>query len=157
MFFILTITFIAIGCNKFPAAANNCTSPYTREVKIKNLRLCVQTVSTAKDMTQGLSGRASMNINQGMVFDFSKGAGPQTMPAFWMKDMKFDLDFIWIKDSKIISIDKKAPAPKGAEANKDTNLETYSPPSSIDYVLEVNAGWADENGVHAGDEVKMQY
>jgi uncharacterized membrane protein (UPF0127 family) len=87
-----------------------------------------------------------------MLFDF--GSETEAMPRFWMKDMRFDLDIVWIKDNKIIGIAKNIPKPAAGTA--DEKLPTYSPPSPIDQVLEVNAGWTDKYKIKTGDEVRYE-
>ena len=67
---------------------------------------------------------------------------------FWMKDMKFPLDIIWINDSKVIDITY------GAQTEGSTPTNIYRPNNPVKYVLEVNAGFALENNIRIGDPVK---
>jgi uncharacterized membrane protein (UPF0127 family) len=108
----------------------------------------VEIVSSAADMDKGLSGRASMQDSEGMLFDF----GTSTATGFWMKDMRFGLDLVWISNGKIIGITKNIPAPQ----SPDNNLPIYYPPSPTDKVLEVNAGWAEKNNIAVGDVVNLK-
>ena len=73
-------------------------------------------------------------------------------PSFWMKDMQIPLDLIWIKDGKIVKIDKNAPVEKDVPDNK---LKIYSAGSPIDYVLEVNAGYSEKNIIGEGSSVEV--
>lgn len=109
----------------------------------------VEVSSTPAEMEQGLSDRAVMDINQGMLFDF--GLAPSKV-AFWMKDMKFDLDFIWIKNNRIIFITENAQAPRPSLEN----LPLYYPPEPVDQVLEVNSGWTEKNNISVGDAVHLE-
>lgn len=126
-----------------------------------NKKILVEAADTPQKKQQGLSGREKLNDNQGMLFDFPNDDGAR--PGFWMKDMLFDLDIIWIKNNpstssgRIISITPNVPAPfkdKGLGI-KDKHLPLYYPPDEIDQVLEVNAGWSRENEVEVGDEVRF--
>lgn len=65
--------------------------------------------------------------------------------------MEFAIDIIWIKDGKIIQIDKNVEAP--AVGTPDNKLKLYSPKSAVDYVLEVNSGYSDLNNIKVGDSV----
>ena len=71
---------------------------------------------------------------------------------FWMKDMQFPLDIIWIGNTgKIVDItkDAKPPAP-------DTPmwlLPLYSSRLPAKYALEINAGEADSFQLSIGDNV----
>ncbi|QQS22681.1 DUF192 domain-containing protein [bacterium] len=124
---------------------------YSTPVQIGNNKLLVQIADTDSLRQKGLSGTKRLTHNQGMLFDFTNTANRR--PSFWMKDMNFSIDIIWIKDNKIIGIEKSVPAP---EINTpDYELKTYSPPGSITHVLEVNAGWSDQNGISVGDKIEL--
>lgn len=69
--------------------------------------------------------------------------------TFWMKDMKFSIDILWIDDNKIVKIDKAIPAP--VAGTQDNRLTLYSGGQSIDYVFEVKAGVSDKFGFEVGD------
>ncbi|MBX4200205.1 DUF192 domain-containing protein [Candidatus Parcubacteria bacterium] len=88
----------------------------------------------------GLSYRKSLPANTGMLFIFSTPSAP----GFWMKDMNFSLDMIWISlEGKIVSITK--------DISPSTYPKAFYPPSVIKYVLEVPAGFSDAEGVKVGD------
>ena len=89
-----------------------------------------------------------MADDQGMLFDF--GPTPASTP-FWMKDMNFNLDFVWIAGNKVVGITPNAPAP----LSPTENLPLYYPPEPVNQVLEVNAGWAKKNNVSVGDGVNL--
>lgn len=147
---LISLMFISAACGRVdPAQTNACFGQYDKMVRVSNNDLCIQIVISGQDMQKGLSGRVSMESNEGMLFVTSG------QPAFWMKDMKLDLDLIWVKDNKIISITKNVPAPRNAEENQDLKLPTYSPPSDVDHVLEVNAGWSDRNEIKINDKIDI--
>jgi uncharacterized membrane protein (UPF0127 family) len=93
-----------------------------------------------------------MDQDQGMLFDFGQGASTDT--GFWMPDMKFNLDFIWIKNNKVIGITSNVPAP-ASPTTPLLSLPVYYPPSPIDRQVEVNAGWAKKNNITIGDNVTL--
>lgn len=120
-----------------------------RELQIGNNSLKVELADTETKRNLGLSGRGFLEDNHGMLFvDFMP---PTLTPAFWMKDMNFDIDIIWIKDNQIIGITENVPKP--VEKN---NLPLYYPPSAIDSVLEVNAGWSKTHQLKNGDKVELK-
>lgn len=149
--FIFGLAVISAGCAKTPSPApiNETAdiSLYANKLLVKNIPLNVQVVSSAADMAQGLSDRKSLKEDQGMLFDFKQS----TVPDFWMKNMNFNLDLIWISQNKIAAITADVPAPSG----NNQKLPVYSPPSPVNLVLEVNAGWAKKNNIAVGDEVKL--
>jgi len=132
---------------------------YNQQLQIGDKTLSVEVEKTKAEMEQGLSDRVSMEQNQGMLFDFTATASSTTgvYPAFWMKDMKFDLDFIWIYKNKIIGITPNVPKPASQQVSSSAGqLTDYFPPSPIDWVLEVNSGWAKKNNITVGDAVELK-
>ena len=97
----------------------------------------LEIVSTPESQKQGLSGRAHLARNKGMLFAYST----QTERCFWMKDMQFPIDIIWADQNK-----------------KVTHIETAVSPKSYpktfcalgQYVFELNAHEADRNNLKEG-------
>lgn len=149
---IVCLVLLSASCDKQNQPANIIPSPtynYNHKLFVGSQTLMVEISRTPAQMEQGLSDRAAMDDNQGMLFDF--GQTPSGT-AFWMKGMKFNLDFIWIKNNRIIFITPNAQAPKSPKEH----LELYSPPEPVTWVLEVNAGWAEKNKIKTGDEVRLK-
>ncbi len=124
------------GSLSLNAAAVTTSSAPT--VTIDGKTFVVEMATTIDQQTQGLSGRTSLNPNNGMLFVFN----PATSEAFWMKDMNFSLDIVWIYQNKIVDISRHEPA---ATASQNTNKDwpLIYPAGSADNVLEVNSGAAD--------------
>ncbi|MDE2037990.1 MAG: DUF192 domain-containing protein [Patescibacteria group bacterium] len=95
--------------------------------------------STSDEQEKGLGDRASLPADEGMLFPF---AAPGDY-GFWMKDMRFDLDMVWISADKRV-----AGVARGVRA--DSYPEVVYPPSPISYVLELDAGRAAELGIATG-------
>jgi len=106
----------------------------------------VEVASTTMEQTRGLSGRAGLEKNEGMLFLFSS-SGVQN---FWMKDMNFPIDIIWIGDGKVLGFAENAEPQPGVPLWK---LKIYSSPDDVDTVLEVNAGTVTDDGIKIGDLV----
>ncbi len=106
----------------------------------------VTVVDTDATRQQGLSGKKSLKENQGMLFFFQE----KGKHSFWMKDMKFPIDIIFINDDTITDITKNA------QPDDSPNRPRYAPSVDINYVLEVNAGEADKKNIKVGDNVTIQ-
>ena len=119
-----------------------------KEIKIGTILVKAEVADTLDKRVKGLSGRNSMDWDSGMLFVFET---KDTIPTFWMKDMLFPLDILWISNGKIIKIDKNVPLP--ASGSSDQSLPTYTTSIPVEYVLEVNAGFADKYNVKVGDTV----
>ncbi|OQA36847.1 MAG: hypothetical protein BWY53_00271 [Parcubacteria group bacterium ADurb.Bin326] len=115
------------------------------QVMIGSKTVQVEVVSTAENQAKGLSGRKSLDENSGMLFDF----GDYQARTFWMKDMNFPLDIIWISGGKIVGVNKNA-TPEG----EFPQIKYYSP-GPVDQVLEMNAGWFERNGIMVGQTVSL--
>ena len=73
--------------------------------------------------------------------------------VFWMKDMHFPLDMVWIDGQcTVIDITRNAPPPEPGQTLSD--LPRYSPSKPARHVLEINAGEADAIGIKPGDMVQ---
>jgi uncharacterized membrane protein (UPF0127 family) len=153
MFVILALAvFLAAACSRSPAARQVVAppqAPYTQPLTVGSAKIFVDVADTPSRWAQGLSGRDPLRDDQGMLFDFHS-AQPVT-PTFWMKDMKFPLDLVWINNGKIIGITKSVPQPQ--PGTPDADLPQYHPPAPVTEVLEVRGGWSDEHGVGVGDAV----
>lgn len=114
----------------------------TVEVTIKNSSFRAEISDSEKERSLGLGHRESLCRKCAMLFVFPE-AGEH---GFWMKNMNFDLDILWIKDNKIVFIKKSF--------SKDSK-ETVWPNVLADKVLEINAGISDSQGFIPGDEVDI--
>lgn len=101
---------------------------------------------TPEKRERGLGGRASLGPRQAMYFPFPS-AGRW---VFWMKDMRFPIDIIWIRDGRVVDVTRRAAVPEPGAV-----LERYAPMEPADAVLEVAAGAADEIRVKPGDPVRL--
>lgn len=95
--------------------------------------------------TKGLSGKKELLEGEAMLFIF-----PETKKrTFWMKDMNFNLDIIFIRGHEIVDITTL----KKPENNK---VPSYTSKIPVDKVLEINAGLAREYDIKIGDSVEIK-
>lgn len=143
---------LAIYTGKIPNIPYLSLSPQTNQVLDLTLgsnKLKVEIADTKEKRALGLGGRESLASDSGMLFIFER----EDKYAFWMKSMKFPLDFIWIKDEKVVDFIKDAKAPLPGQ--KDNELPLYAPNQPIDSLLEVNAGFVDSYSIKVGDDAKI--
>ena len=91
--------------------------------------------------TLGLGGRTVLPEDYGMLWRFPT----PTKPMFTMHGMRLPLDFIWMKDGKIVEVTENVPIGK----------ELLKPSVDVTSVLEVNAGYTGKRGLKAGDEAEI--
>jgi len=114
-----------------------------KTVEINGLRIPLELADTVNKQIQGLSGREQ--LSGGMLFVFPD----KRIRNFWMKNMHFPLDIIWIDGDRIANISQNL-LPEGEHPAK-----TYSSISEVNYVLEVEAGFCEKNNIKIGDSVKF--
>ena len=111
-------------------------------IKINEEFFSVLVADTSKKRTLGLSGREELNTGHGMLFVFeTSGDHP-----FWMKDMNFAIDILWINEhNEIIHILEKV--------SPETYPTAFTSPEDALFVLELPMGTVAEAGIKLGDKV----
>ena len=146
IFFILVvIVFLVI---EFFLIKNN--SPKNVEVnqihfvKIAGKILKVDLALTLEEQEQGLSGRNKLREDESMLFVFDY----INKHPFWMKDMNFAIDIIWIGENLRVVYIKK-------NAQPESYPETFLPKQDAKYVLEVLSQFSEKNNLKEGDRVEF--
>jgi uncharacterized membrane protein (UPF0127 family) len=132
LIFLVIIFFAWGGVVKAPAAV----------VTIHNHSFTVEYADSPDEQVKGLSGRASLAPDHGMLFRFNAA----DTHCFWMKDMRFALDIIWINsDKKVVHLE--------SNVSPQTYPKSYCPAEPARYVLEVNAGTTKALNLRTGDSL----
>lgn len=125
---------------------------YEREfakVLINGTTVFAEVARNSKDRERGLSGRAELGSENGMLFVFDDYAEH----PFWMKQMKIPLDIIWIAGNRIVDIEENISIPK--PETPDGALPIYRPDVPANLVFEVEAGFAETNGIRIGSGISF--
>lgn len=117
----------------------------TPTIKINNHTFSLILAKDEKDKQIGLSKYDKIDKDKGMLFIFDK----TDFYPFWMKDMKFPIDIIFINGNKIVTIYAEVPTAKG-------NLVLYTPTEPADRVLEVKAQTSTKYNFRVGDTVEYK-
>ncbi|TSC72090.1 MAG: hypothetical protein G01um101438_718 [Parcubacteria group bacterium Gr01-1014_38] len=110
--------------------------------------LTVELARTPSEQARGLSGRDTLGPDRGMLFVFPTNGER----VFWMKDTRIPLDFLWIREGKIVGITANVQPEPGVP---DALLRKYISPGPVDQVLEVNAGWSATHDIRVRDPVRF--
>lgn len=122
---------------------------YNHKISIKNQNLMVEIADSPEKMTKGLSGRENLAEENAMLFIYPT----PTETSFWMPDMNFPIDIIFIKNNQIVKIYSNVPNyPPDYPKEK---LPLYRSEEPIDMVLETVSGWSDKNNLKLGDLVTL--
>jgi len=89
----------------------------------------------------GLSGRSELPQDTGMLFVYDH----PDMYAFWMPDMHFALDIIWL-DANMMVVDVSR------NVTPESFPDKFTPRIPAQFVLEVAAGYAQEKGIVIGTQ-----
>lgn len=115
----------------------------TAEIKGQTFKLEVAKTEEQKQI--GLSKHEELAKDSGMIFLFEK-EGNYT---FWMKDMKFPIDIIYIKGDTVVEVfEDQKPITSGTPP-------IIVPSAPADKVFEINAGLSKEYGIKKGDTIKL--
>lgn len=114
------------------------------EVIFSNARFSVDVADTEAKRELGLGKRETLCERCGMLFVFDH---PDRY-AFWMKDMRFPIDILWIAHGRIVSLEESV--------DFHDQKRVYVPNESADKVIELPAGSAEHFGIHVGDSVVIE-
>lgn len=115
-----------------------------KAIKINNIEILVEIADTSLKQAKGLSNRNFLKENRGMLFIFEK----PNYYSFWMKEMNFPIDIIWIDENwQIVDITENI--------LPQIFPKTFQPERLVKYVLEVKAGFVQKNKIKIGDKVNF--
>ena len=142
---LLLFSLVAVAFIAYQFVRSYRTGLRAQQVRIGEAVFNVEIANTIPSRISGLSNRESLAEDAGMLFVF-----PVAMPqGFWMKDMKFPIDIIWIKENRVVGL------VIGAEPETGPDYTIYRSPEPVDKVLEINAGLSIKRGIKVGDDVRM--
>jgi uncharacterized membrane protein (UPF0127 family) len=135
---------LAVACS---GGWEPATSAYpTAEVTIGFHRIQAEVADTPDRRARGLSGRAGLAEGRGMIFPYARAE----QYGFWMFEMNFDIDIVWIRGDRIVDVTARARHDPPGE------LPVYRPRKPADLVLEVPAGTAERLGWRIGDRATVE-
>lgn len=111
----------------------------TLSARLGGQLLVLEVADTDARRVQGLSGRKSLPHNHGMLFVFPVDG----MYGFWMKDMHFPVDIIWLDGSyRIVDVNERV--------SPSSYPIVFYPDVSTRYTLEVSSGFFEKNKLAKG-------
>lgn len=106
----------------------------------------VEVADDNQEHAKGLMGRESLDEDAGILFVFEEEA----QRTFWMKDTLIPLDMIFIGADFVVDEVKSNVPPCKVE-----DCPTFPGQMPAKYVVEVNGGFAQENGIKKGVTVTI--
>jgi len=111
-------------------------------------KISVEVADSVEKRSLGLGNRSGLENGWGMLFVFEK----RKQHGFWMKDMEFPLDIIWLDNHRIAYILRNVQPVKSGVIPP-----VMTPPEAVNFVLEIYAGRADELKLQVGQHLKYQF
>ncbi len=130
-----------------PSPTPTPTSPV---VTIGGVPFTAEIADTDELRSKGLGERDSLAAQTGMLFLFPDGR----TSSFWMKGMRFPLDFVWIgADCAVVDLTENVPHEPPNTPNSELEIFTSASPAA--YTFEINAGEVNRFGIAVGDGVQF--
>jgi uncharacterized protein len=124
--------------------SNTIEKTYSTRIIVGEQAVVVEVVDSDEKRIKGLSGKESLEPNQGMFFIFEKS----DYYSIWMKDMNFSIDILWINENKEVVHIEEDISPK-------TYPKLFTPRQKALYILEVTAGFVKKGGIQVGDQITV--
>jgi uncharacterized protein len=145
-FLIAIAALLVLGSVFLAAKQAGCSEEYKSNASLAlpdpRNRIKLEVAYDAASLSRGLSGRKCLPDDQGMLFFFQAA----DKHCFWMKDMNFPLDIIWLNEKKVI-VDLRT------NLSPDTYPQSFCPKDSAEWVIELNAGSAAKHSFDLGDQL----
>jgi uncharacterized protein len=127
---------------------SNGTKYLKAKVMVKGFELNTDVPVTNELMAKGLAVKNQLKENEAMLFVFEDPA----KHSFWMKDMKFPIDIIWLdSDGKVTHIEQNLQPCVSAFICPD-----YTPDLDSQYVLETVPGFTQRHNISAGNSIELE-
>lgn len=104
-----------------------------------------EVADSPEERADGLMFRKSLGKNKGMLFILDE----EGRPAFWMKNMYFALDIIWMnKLREVIEVTRNV-------LPCTDDCQDIIPTKEVKYILEVPVGFADSHQIKPGNKINF--
>ena len=140
----MVVSTLVYGASTCFVAKNDLCKRGSHVATIGSELFVLHALDTPEERTQGLSGKSGLAPDEGELFIFDA----PTEIGFWMKDMNFPIDILYLdSDKKVVGL--------VADLKPETYPNVYMSPQSMRYAVEVTAGVIVRTGIAIGDTVKV--
>lgn len=118
----------------------------TATIGIGESSIVVELATSSAAREKGLGGRDGLAPDTGMLFVFPRDGAY----AFWMKDMRFPIDMLWLDaNGRVVTL-------RGS-VSPDTYPAVFSATEPARFVLELPAGYADRHSISLGERLVLPH
>ncbi|HAV21976.1 MAG: hypothetical protein A2X67_14255 [Ignavibacteria bacterium GWA2_55_11] len=107
-------------------------------------KIDIEIADDQEQRTSGLMGRPMLDERCGMLFVFEQ----EEPRSFWMMNTMISLDMMFVNGKKEVVTVHSRTIP--------FSTESYASSADCQYVVEVNAGFADRYGISQGDKIDWE-
>lgn len=141
LLFIIPLIFLPILIlNNICLPSNDFLGYSVSKVKVGNKKYCLYFADTLEKRTSGLSNK-TITESEGMLFTYEEPG----FRRFWMKEMLYSLDLIYIKDGTVVDYHENV--------SPDTYPKTFTSSSPANKIIELKAGEIKKSSLKKGDSI----
>jgi len=146
---IVGIAFVMI----LPTELEHESVEFSRDtIMIDDIELTVQVADTDHRRADGLMFQEELPYDEGMLFVFDDSK----KRSFWMSNMQFSLDIIWIDSQEnIVHIEKNVPPCNNTETKTCPRYDGGG--KNAKYILEVTSGFVDEFKITEDSKLEITF
>ncbi|OGY48441.1 MAG: hypothetical protein A3J65_00690 [Candidatus Buchananbacteria bacterium RIFCSPHIGHO2_02_FULL_45_11b] len=128
-----------IACLILPIIFFGCQPSEGKIIRLGETEIKVKVAKTPDQQIKGFSSQDGLAEDEGLLFIYPD----RQTRGIWMKEMKFDIDIIWLDDYRVIGFEENAPFILGTS-------KIYYSPKPVNQILEVGAGFVKEHQIGIG-------
>ena len=125
-------------------------TPVGPSISIGDSLFGAEIADTPELRSKGLGERDNLAEQTGLLFIFQSGQAS----SFWMKGMRFPLDFVWIGEDCTV-VDLTENVRHSSPETPSSELEIFESASPATYTFEINAGEVRRFDIEIGDDVRF--
>jgi len=119
--------------------------PVSAQLTVNETVIDLEVATTPRQQAIGLMHRKSLPADRGMMFPVTPAGNVRT----WMRNVRFDLDILFIRNERIVSIALAAPC-------YGEKCPLYSSKTEVDQVIELSGGSVESLSLKVGDRISIR-
>ena len=143
-----TVLFLLFSFITEGALAQEFSYAHATVITPKGVSIPVEVSDNPEKRSLGLGKRDKLEKDWGMLFVFEK----RIPHSFWMKNMRFPIDIVWLDNQRIVELAENVPPPQEGESPK-----VMEPLLPSNFVLELESGRARALGLNVGQKLSYQF
>ena len=145
---LVSVLFLLFSFITEGALAQEFSYAHATVITPKGVSIPVEVSDTLEKRSLGLGKRDKLEKGWGMLFVFEK----RIPHSFWMKNMRFPIDIIWLDNQRIVELAENVPPPQEGESPK-----VMEPRLPSNFVLELESGRARALGLKVGKKLSYKF